>query len=117
MIVKRLKVIISVSIFFIAFAVSIFGNADRCKKKNRIGFWKDFDDYRECPSRAKTKDSSEVECYDAGAKDWKESKYYLWRYIPGYTVSRKVSGKQVKKYPDIQFQRNFLKFLKVSQKS
>ena len=39
------------------------------------------------------------------------------RYIPGYTVSRKVSGKQVKKYPDIQFQRNFLKFLKVSQKS
>ena len=39
------------------------------------------------------------------------------RYIPGYTVSRKVSGKQVKKYPDIQFQRNILKFLKVSQKS
>ena len=41
----------------------------------------------------------------------------IGRYIPGYTVSRKVSGKQVKKYPDIQFQRNFLKFLKVSQKS
>ena len=29
------------------------------------------------------------------------------RYIPGHTVSRKV-----KKYPDIQFQRNFLKFPK-----
>ena len=39
------------------------------------------------------------------------------RSSPGYTVSRKVSGKQVIKYPDIQFQRNFLKFLKVSQKS